>query len=97
MPRKAASRKTDNNRWVHTSGVSAVDLAVEPHGKGTVGASTDSKVHQLSSVGEPLPSQCYTFQRGLAKAALEMPEPEREQMEALAEVLAMMGLLRKVV
>jgi hypothetical protein len=59
-----------------------------------VGVGTDSKVHQLNSISEPVPSQKLTYQRGLAKAALRLPEGQREQ--ALAEALAMMGLLERV-
>lgn len=83
------------SRHVYTSGTSAIDRALWDDTKPNIGGDSLGKASQLKSVQEPSPSQKYTYQRGLAKAALQLPEPEREP--ALAETLAMMGLYERVV
>lgn len=84
---------TTKSKKVYTSGVSLTDLADEP--KPPSGADGGlSRANQLNSVSPSLPSQKYTYQRGLAKAALNLPEKERVM--ALAEALAAMGLLDRI-
>jgi hypothetical protein len=82
------------SKWVHTSSTSHVDAAMISSRSSSVGVGTGGKVHQLGSFGKPLPSQKLTCQRGLARAAMRLPESE--QVQALAQVLAMMGLLERV-
>jgi hypothetical protein len=83
----------NGSRTVYTSGVSEVDKAMWS-AKAPVDSTVASRGAQLSSISEPLPSQKYAFQRGLARAALKLPEQER--LMALAEALAAMGLLERV-
>lgn len=91
-----AKRDTLRNgsKTVYTSGkVSEVEKAMwRP--RVTPDHSIGAKSQQLYGVGQPLPSQQYAFQRGLAQAALQLPK--RERATALAEVLAAMGLLQRV-
>lgn len=94
MPQKATkSTSKAQNKLVYTSGAKPSDFSQDEGA--FVGVGTDSKVHQMKSVAEPLPGQLRTFQRGLAKAAMKLPT-EREQVQALAETLAAMDLLRRV-
>lgn len=84
------------SKWVYSSGVSSSDTAV-PGSDNHVGVGTDSRVHQLQGIPEPEPGRKYTFQRGLAKAALKSKNlSERERISQLSEALAMMGLLERV-
>lgn len=88
-------RGTNGGKYVHTSGTSPVDLALwDPKPGRVVGGDAYARMQQLNSTQDPLPSQKYSYQRGLAKAALELPE--REQIPALVEVLAAMGLLERI-
>lgn len=66
---------------------------MEQEEKAPVGAGGFNKGKQLRSAAKPLPGQILTFQRGLARAALELPEEERES--SLREALEAMGLLKK--
>lgn len=95
MGKVAVKRSQGRSRTVYTSGVSEVDKAMWNHGGGrSMDSSTIGRSQQLEGVNEPLPSQKYTYQRGLAKAALRLPQ--REQLLALADVLEAMGLQRRV-
>lgn len=62
--------------------------------KAPVGAEGFNKGKQLRSTAKPLPGQILTFQRGLARAALELPEEEQES--NLRQVLEAMGILKKL-
>jgi len=77
-----------SSRWVHSSGVSQSDVAL-----GDKPSKASPRFQEIPPVEEPKPSQILTFQRGLARAALELPEPEREP--ALREALKAMGILRR--
>lgn len=82
------------SRKVYTTGVAMVDRAMAQD-KPPAGADNGlAKVKQLSSVSPPFPSQKYTFQRGLAIAALGLPEQQRAM--ALYEALASMDLLYRI-
>lgn len=92
VPRSVQGSKS---KRVYTSGISETEKAVWDDGKPRVmDSTTAARSSQLNSVQEPSPSQRYTFQRGLAKAALKLPEPEREL--TLAKALAAMGLLERI-
>lgn len=86
------STKESGSKWVHTSSVTWADTAIEGSQR-VVDVTMASKRQQLASHSKPLPSQILTFQRGLAREALKLPEREREMV--LAEVLAATGLLRR--
>lgn len=91
MPKRNAL--SNGGKTFHTSGVSEADKAMwkeKPPVDGTIGG----RALLLNAIEEPLSSQKYTFQRGLAKAALGLPESER--LMILAEALAAMGLLERV-
>lgn len=80
----------NGSRTVYTSGVSEVEKAMWNENRRRVDGDVHARSVQLQSYQEPQPSQKYTYQRGLAKAALKLPE--QEQVPALAEVLEAMGL-----
>lgn len=82
------------SRKVYTSGVTLTDQAMGQQKRPVNADAGLNRGKQLMSVSAPEPSQKYTFQRGLAIAALNLPEPER--ISVLAEVLASMGLLERV-
>jgi hypothetical protein len=75
-------------KWVHTSGASQSDLPLNEKPP-----KISPRFQEIPPIERPLPSQILTFQRGLARAALELPEPERVQ--ALREALEVMGIFRR--
>lgn len=87
--------RTSKSKQVYTSGITEVEKATWDDGKPKVmDPTTAARSNQLNSIQEPSSSQRYTYQRGLAKAALRLPE--RERVLALAEALAAMGLLERI-
>lgn len=83
------------SKHVHASGMSEVERVMwEENRKPPTGIDGYSRSLQLKSVSDPLPSQVYAFQRGLAQVALQLPP--HEQAPALIEVLAALGILTRV-
>lgn len=91
MPRKLPAEK---NRVVYSSGLDRSDTALNSKVSPIIGMDAHTKRANFRGVAKPSESQKYTFQRGMAWAALQLPH--EEQVEALAEVLDMLELRNRI-